>query len=149
MSTMTMSLSASRASCSISWGRVALVGLAAVIAATLANTIVYIVGDAIIGYDADFVVLSTIGGTYFFTIMLAIAAVLVYAGVLRLSRNPARVYTIIAAVALVVSLIPDITYIPTVEGSSNGQTAVLMVMHVVAAAVIVAMLTMLAGPRTR
>jgi NADH:ubiquinone oxidoreductase subunit K len=81
--------------------------------------------------------------------MLAIAAVLVYAGVLRLSRNPARVYTIIAAVALVVSLIPDITYIPTVEGSSNGQTAVLMVMHVVAAAVIVPMLTMLAGPRTR
>ena len=40
-----------------------------------------------------------------------------------------------------VTLIPDFTYIPTVDGASNPQTAVLVAMHVIAAAVIVGMLT--------
>jgi hypothetical protein len=34
-----------------------------------------------------------------------------------------------------------LTYIPTVPGATSGQTAILMVMHVVAASVIVWMLT--------
>jgi hypothetical protein len=50
-------------------------------------------------------------------------------------------------VVLILSWIPDLTYIPTVPGSSPAQTAVLMVMHVVAAVVIVTMLTNLARPR--
>jgi len=41
----------------------------------------------------------------------------------------------------VVTLIPDFTYIPTVPGASNGQTAILVLMHVIAASVIVRLLT--------
>jgi hypothetical protein len=41
----------------------------------------------------------------------------------------------------VVTLLPDFIYIPGVEGASNAQTAVLVLMHVIAAAVIVRMLT--------
>ena len=48
---------------------------------------------------------------------------------------------VISAITFVVTLIPDFTYIPTVPGPSNPQTAVLVVMHVIAAAVIVRMLT--------
>ena len=40
-----------------------------------------------------------------------------------------------------VTLIPDFTYIPTVPGASNGQTAILVLMHVIAASVIVRLLT--------
>jgi hypothetical protein len=71
----------------------------------------------------------------------AIAAVLLYAVLLRFAQNPARTFTIIAAVVLVISLIPDVFYIPTVPGATGGQTAILALMHVVAAAVIVWMLT--------
>jgi hypothetical protein len=127
--------------------RVAIIGALTVISALIANLIVYAIGDALVGYDSDFVVLATPGGTIIFTLFFGTLAVLVYAAVLRLSRNPVRHFTWISAVALIVSIIPDLTYIPGVEGASNGQTAVLIVMHVVAAAVIVAMLTKLAGPR--
>ena len=56
---------------------------------------------------------------------------------------------IIATVVLIVSIVPDLTYIPTVPGATGGQTAILILMHVVAAAVIVGMLTRLSRPPVR
>ncbi len=58
----------------------------------------------------------------------------------RFTRHPARIFTIVSAVALVVSFVPVVTYIPTVPGATDAQTAVLAMMHVVAAAMIVGML---------
>jgi hypothetical protein len=52
-----------------------------------------------------------------------------------------RIFTIISAIVFVVTLIPDVTYIPTVPGSTPAQTAILMMMHVVAASVILRLLT--------
>lgn len=124
-------------------------GLATVIAAVLANALVYFIGDALIGYDPDFVVLANVSGTVIFTVFPAIVAVLLYAVLLRRFANPARLFTIISAVILIVSVIPDFTYIPLVEGASNAQTAVLIFMHAVAAGVIVGMLTTFARPRAR
>jgi Family of unknown function (DUF6069) len=125
----------------ISWGRFALVGLGTVIAAVLANLLVYLIGSVVVGYDPQFIVLANASGTILFTVVPAIVAVLLYAVLLRFSSNPARIFTNIAIVVLILSLIPDLTYIPSVPGASSGQTAILMVMHVVAAAVIVSILT--------
>ncbi|MDF3015727.1 MAG: hypothetical protein K0R44_952 [Thermomicrobiales bacterium] len=66
-----------------------------------------------------------------------------YAALIRFTSNPARIFTNIAIVVLILSLIPDLTYIPSVPGATTGQTAILMLMHVVAAVVIVSMLTTL------
>ena len=131
----------------VSWGRFALVGLGAVIAAVLANLLVYLIGSAVVGYDPRFVVLANASGTILFTVVPAIIAVLLYAVLLRFTSNPARIFTNIAIVVLIISLIPDLTYIPSVPGASSGQTAILMLMHVVAAAVIVLMLTTLTRSR--
>jgi hypothetical protein len=125
----------------VSWGRFALVGLGTVIAAVLANLLVYLIGSVVVGYDPQFIVLANASGTILFTVVPAIVAVLLYAVLLRFSSNPARIFTNIAIVVLILSLIPDLTYIPSVPGASSGQTATLMVMHVVAAAVIVSILT--------
>ena len=127
----------------ISRGRFALVGLGTVIAAVLANLVVYVIGSVVVGYDPQFVVLANASGTILFTVVPAIVAVLLYAALMRFTDNPARIFTNIAVVVLIVSLIPDLTYIPSVPGASSGQTAILMLMHVVAAVVIVAMLTTL------
>lgn len=132
---------------SVDWERYALVAIATVIAALAANLVVYAIGSLVVGYDPGFVVLATPGGTIIFTVVPAIVAVLVYAILLRTTRNSARTFTIVAAVVLILSWIPDLTYIPTVPGSSAGQTAVLMIMHAVAALVIVGMLTRFAGSR--
>lgn len=149
MSSITMSPSVSRESSAVNWGAFARVGIATVIAAVLANVLVYFIGSALVTYDPEFVVLTNVNGAVIFTLASAIGAVLVYAALLRFSGNPARVFTIISAVVFAVTLIPDFTYIPTVPGASDGQTAILALMHVAAAIVIVRMLTTFTRPQTR
>ena len=149
MASIALSPSAPAAARSGSRGRFARVGLGTVVAAVLANVLVYALGGALVGYDPQFVVLANVSGTILFTVFPAIGAVLLYAALSRFTGNPARVFTIIAAVVLVVSLIPDVTYIPTVPGSTGGQTAILMLMHVVAAGVIVGLLTTRTRPQAR
>jgi hypothetical protein len=144
---LSSSSSALEASPTVSRGRFALIGLATVAAAVIANLLVYLLGSALVGYDPQFVVLANASGTILFTVVPAIVAVLLYAVLMRFSGNPARIFTNIAIVVLIVSLIPDLTYIPSVPGATSGQTAILMVMHVVAAAVIVGMLTTLTRSR--
>jgi hypothetical protein len=149
MSSITMSSSAPGEARAGNRGRFALVGLGTTIAAVLANVLVYFVGGAVIGYDPRFLPLANVGGAVIFTLVPALVAVLLYAALLRLTRHPARVFTAIAAVVFIVTLIPDFTYIPTVPGATGGQTAILVLMHVVAAGVIVGLLTTLARPRAR
>ena len=128
------------------WG-FAKVGLATILAAVLANVLVYFVGDAVVGYDPDFIVLSNVSGAIIFTLAAAVVAVPIYGALLRFTANPVRIFKVISAIVFVVTTVPDFTYIPGVEGASNGQTAVLVLMHVVAATVIIGMLTRLAVPR--
>ena len=143
------SSSASRQSRTASRGRVARLGFATVVAATVANTLLYFLGNAFVAYDPRFLPLANVSGEIVFTLPAAIGAVLLYAALLRFARKPARTFTIIAAIVFVVTLIPDFTYIPTVPGATTGQTAILVTMHIVAASVIVRMLTTLARPAAR
>lgn len=149
MSSVALSSSAPLETRAVDRGRFALAGLATVAAAVAANVLVYLAGSALVGYDSRFLPLANAGGTVLFTLVPAIVAVLLYALLLRLGGDPARRFTIVAGVALVLSLIPDFTYIPTVAGATAGQTAILVLMHVVAAGVIVGMLTALARPHGR
>jgi len=124
-----------------SWGRYALRGLGTVVAAVLANMLFYYLGGALVAYDPHFIIMSNPSGAAIFTVVLAIVAVLLYAGLVRFARHPAAIFTVISAIVFAVTLIPDFTYIPTVPGASNAQTAVLVLMHVIAASVIVRLLT--------
>ena len=133
----------------IDWRRYALVGVATIVAAIVANVIVYFIGSALVSYDPQFLILSNVGPAIIFTVVPAIVAVIIYAILLRFTANPARTFTFIAVIALILSLIPDLTYIPTLPGATSPQAAVLMVMHVVAAVVITWVLTTFARPQAR
>jgi MFS family permease len=139
----------SRRSRTVGWGRFALVGLGTIVAAVLANVLVYSLGRAIVGYDPQFVILAEVGTTIFFTAIPALGATLLYATLLRFARRPDRTFAIIAAVVFVVATVPDFTYIPGVPGATVGQTATLVIMHIVAAVVIVGLLTRFARPQAR
>ena len=141
MSSTAMSLSAHAASPTVNWSRFALVGPGTVLAAVAANVLVYFVAGTLVAYNAEFLPLASVGGAIIMTLAPAIVAVLLYAALLRFTRHPARSFTIISAIVFIVSLIPVFTYIPSVAGVTNAQTAILVVMHVVAASVIVALLT--------
>ena len=137
------------ASRGIRWGRYALLSLATVVAAVCANVVVYYLGAALVGYNSGFIVLANPSGVILFTVVPAIVATLLYAALLRFTRRPERSFAVISAIVFVVTTIPDFTYIPTVPGATNGQTAILVLTHIVAAAVIVGMLTRLSPPRAR
>jgi hypothetical protein len=117
-----------------------------IIAAVIANVLVYFLGDLVIRYDPEFLVLNNPGGIAIFTCAAAVVAVLVYAGLLRYTANPVRTFGIVSAIVLVVTAIPDITYMPSQPGASNAQIALLLLTHLAAAGVIVGILTTLARP---
>ena len=141
MSSLAMSLSAPAQSRPLSRGRFALQGAATVVAAVLANSVFYFAGSALVAYDSAFLPLANVSGAIIMTVFPAIVAVLLYAALVRFTRNPARIFTIVSAIVFVVTLVPDFTYIPTVPGVTDAQTAILVTMHVIAAGVIVRMLT--------
>ena len=141
MGTVTMApTTGAERSRAVGWGRFAIVGLGTIVAAIVANVVVYYAGRAIVGYDPRFMILADVGTTIFFTAIPAIGAVLLYAALLRFARRPARTFAIVAAIVYVVTTIPDFTYIPSAPGATAGQTAILVLMHTVAAAVITGLL---------
>jgi hypothetical protein len=149
MSSMTLSPSVARAARLANRAHFALLGLATVLSAALANVLVFYAADPFVAYDRRFEILNSAAPAISMTVMCAVPAVLLFAALRRYAGNPARLYTSIAAVVFVITLVPDFTIAPSTDGSSSAQIAVLILMHVVAAVVIVGMLTTLARPAER
>ncbi len=138
----------SRAGERLGWGRLLLAALVAAAAAAAANTVVYLVasavgflpGDSAVGPEGQalnlFAVISA-------SVLGAIGAALVLAALNLLLRRPIPVFYIVSAVVLLLSF-----YTPTtISGAPLAMVLVLEFMHVVAAGVIVGVLTTL--PRRR
>ncbi len=149
MSSVAISLPRVKKSRTVNWGRFALVGLGTVVAAVVTNVLVYVAGDALVGYDPQFLPLADVSGTILFTLVPAIVAALLYAALRRWTGNPTRVFSNVAVAVFVLTLIPVFTYIPTVPGANAEQTAILVLMHLVAAGVIVGTLTSQYRPQPR
>ena len=126
-----------------SWGRYARIGLLTVGASVLANAAFFYLAQLAVQYDPAFLPLGNVSAPIIFTVFPAVVATLLYAGLLRFVRkHAATVFMVISAITFVVTLIPDFAYIPTVDGVSNGEIAVLVVMHALAAAIITRGLTL-------
>lgn len=74
------------------------------------------------------------------------AATVAFAIVGRFSQRPARTYTIVAVVALLLSLIPNIAMLfnpaaAPFPGGNPGSISVLILQHIVAAVVAISVLT--------
>jgi len=116
----------------------------AAVAAVVANVILRALGIAVFDIPDEFehlalraVIVSTLVGV--------LAAGLVYAVIARAARNPARTFTIVAVVALLLSLIAPLMVgledPPEYPGTDAGSVGTMMAMHVVAATVAIAALT--------
>jgi hypothetical protein len=116
--------------------RLAWVGPLAVAAATAANEIARrLLLATLQPISPDFLPMQA-EGVAIMTVAFAIAAVAVFAAVARLSIQPIRTYQIVAAVALALSMFPDLMLLPDPTATASGVVA-LMILHVVAAASIV------------
>ncbi len=112
----------------------------AVAAATIANVVLYYIGAAIWGYNAAFEPVASVWPTVIAMIFYGAGAVVAFGIVARVSLRPIRTYRIVALVALILTILPDATLVG-MPGATTPAIAVLVAMHIVAAIIIVGILT--------
>jgi hypothetical protein len=122
-------------------------GVLSVAGAIVAVLAVRWVAMAFVDVPPEFLPLAGPSAAGFFTTALGIAAVVVWAVVRRFAKHPERTFRWLAVVALLASFLPDLWLLSEAgaeqfEGSTRGGVMILMVLHVVAAGVIVPGLTL-------
>jgi Family of unknown function (DUF6069) len=132
----------------IAFGRLLWAGPLAAVAAAVANAIVYFVASALGAMPQDVLVEGsgpiTLEPVVFASVIGAVGAVVVFAIVALLARRrPIQTFNIVAALALVLSF-----YTPfTIPDAPVAMVVALLLMHMVAAVVIVGVLTSLIRAR--
>ena len=131
----------------VAWGRLVVVALLTAVAAVGANAVVYLVSAAVGAMPQDVVVNGrgpiTLPVVAAMSAQGALAGAIIYALIGRLSRRPVRAFRVVAAVVLVLSLAGPLT----IPGAPIPMILALELMHVVAAAVVVGLLTTMAAPK--
>lgn len=125
------------------------VSLFTIVAAMTANLIARAVAFAVLPLPATFLPLMWQAVIMFTGIGVALACG-VYALVRRFTRNAVRVYTVVAVIALILSLIPDLLILGDPVAFEPDTTIpavwVMMGLHTIAAIVSTVMLIRLASP---
>lgn len=126
----------------VDYRRLVWVGPLVIVAGMIANTMLQWLAVTILQPDPSFVPFTGIAPAVF-TFFALLAAVLVYAVIGRLSKEPIRRFKQVALAVLVLSLIPDfmMVIIGFISGTTAANVFFLVLMHVVAWAIAVYGLT--------
>lgn len=127
----------SQPSAKLSTSRLMQAGGVAIVGSVIANLIVYWIGKMLAQPPADFQPLASPAPTILFTALFLAIATGVYALINAKAADPVRVWTIVASVALVLSLIPNLMLLVNPSALPVGTPTaasvfVLIVMHFVA-----------------
>lgn len=119
-------------------------GLASMAAAVIANQIVRVILFAVLDLPREFPPLQT-GSIMIFTLIGTGLGVLVYMLVIKRSANPTRTYLVIATIALILSILPNLGLMANPSaapfpGGSALAFRVLVIFHFVAALVFIPLL---------
>ena len=119
------------------------VGLQTIVGAVIATLVVRAAAMAVLDIPAAFPPLAASGPTVFLTVVGVLGGVGVFAAVCRWASQPIRLFRIIVAVALLV-FVPDILLLTSdaFPGTTVTSVSTLMFQHLVAAAIVVWVLTM-------
>jgi hypothetical protein len=131
----------------VSVGRLAFVGVVAVVVAVAVNLLIRTVAVSLLGIGEGFLPLG-VGPTVVFTVAGMVGAGVVFGLIMRfVKRRPVRLFRRVALVVLLVSLVPDVLMLfsGSVPGATVASVGTLMVEHVASWAVAVGVLTTLAG----
>jgi len=133
--------------------RLFIVGVLTMAAAVVTDLAVRALAFAIWPISPTFLPLQ-VGAISGFTIVLVGGGVLVYALVVRFSRHPARTFTMIALIALLLSLVPPVMLFfnpdtRALPGVTPLAASILMVLHISDALIAIVLLTRLAPSKAR
>ena len=121
----------------VSLKRLLWAGPLAIVLALIANGILRAIALAVLDIPADFMQLRS-PAFIFLTVVLLLGAIVTFAVIGRLSRRPMRTFQIVAAIVLVLSFLPDIGLLVSgAPGATLPGVLVLMLMHVIAAGIVV------------
>lgn len=134
MSTATIQVGSAR---KLSFTRVLLAGAIAIGASVVANLFVRWLGLLLLPVDPSFMPLSSWQPTVLFTTVFLVLATIVFLIINAFAANPPRVFTIVATVALVLSLIPDAMFLINPSAMPMGTptiggVVILMIQHILA-----------------
>ena len=132
----------------IAWSRLFWVAPLTALVAAVANGLVYLVASAVGAIPSDFVISGpetslTLGMVVATTIAPALLGAVVFALLGRFTRRPVRNFVVLSAVLLVLSFVTPLT----IPGAPFSMVLALELMHVVAAAAVVGLLTKMAASR--
>ena len=123
----------------LSFTRVLLAGAIAIVVASVANALIGWLAVNLFGIGANFLPLANLPFTMILSAILLVLATVVFLVINAFASNPARVFNIVALVALLLSLIPDVmllvnpgSFPPEMGTATLGAVIVLMVQHIVA-----------------
>lgn len=119
-------------------------GFLTVLAAVVANTLIRMIALSVSTVPAGFWPLEW-GVVIGSTVLTTVGATIVYGVITHVSHRPNRLFTIVAAVVLVLSFGSFIVPPPVLMDAPISLLATLAVMHVIVAAVSVSVLTRAAG----
>lgn len=133
--------------------RLFMIGMLTIATTLVVNLVVRALAFAIWPISPVFLPLQ-IGPISGFTIVLVGGGVLVYAGVTRFSKRPARMYTTIALLALLFSLVPPtmLAFNPdprALPGATPLAASMLIVLHIIDAVIVITLLIRLAPSKGR
>ncbi|MDF9745466.1 DUF6069 family protein [Natrinema salsiterrestre] len=136
---MTPETNPSSSSGTSSFRDIALSGAVALVLSLLINWL--IVFGAKTGGIAPALMALNYGPVSLFTTLGVVGATVTYGVLTRVAASPDRPFAAVAAIVLVLSLVPDFTVIPSEPGGSLIAGAILGAMHVATAVVCVGALT--------
>ncbi|MBU6351827.1 MAG: hypothetical protein KGS73_16945 [Chloroflexi bacterium] len=122
--------------------RVWMAGGISILGSVIANLVVYWVGQMVVNPDPGFQPLAGPGPTIFFTVAFLLVATLVYLAINAYTKQPVRIFTIVAVIVFLVGLIPDFLLFGEGVAASMGMGAatpgavvLLILMHIMAFAI--------------
>jgi hypothetical protein len=124
----------------LTFKRILLAGLIAIVGASVANVIVGWIGKLFVSAPG-FMPLEA-PNTIFFTTLFLVGATLVYALINRFTSNPVRIFGIVSVVGLLITLLPDFLLLinpsglpPEMGTPTFGAVMILIVQHFVGYAI--------------
>ncbi|MCP4199545.1 MAG: hypothetical protein GY762_20545 [Proteobacteria bacterium] len=141
---MTISTEAAQ-SPQISSSRAWKVGIIAVVVAVIANVLFVALAKALFDLPEGYRSLE-LPAIAIFTALFSFIGVVVFVLLLRYTEDPIRIFRIVAIIALVVSILPDIALLAApadspMAGATVGAVVVLIIAHLIAGAIMIYALT--------
>lgn len=139
---MTAAVSPNQTGTRVAFNRLLWVGPLTIVVAVIANTIIWQIVVAVLQPNPIFVPLGTLA-PIFFTLFAVLGAVIVFALIGHFSQQPIALFKRVAVITLIVTFIPDVLmlFVESFPGTTVGNVLALMIMHVVAWAITVYLLT--------